>query len=243
MDITSATKVGDIATMVPAAIEVFERYGVDFCCNGKRPLDEALRGTGLSVGDILAEIERATEAQAQEDELHQDWSGYAPGTLADHIEATHHGYLRAELPKIGARMATVLSVHGERHPELFELGRLFEKLRRELDEHLAKEEQVVFPMLRTLDTEYEGSGPGSTRAWTPEALRAELASLEAEHGDVGDALKSIRGLTSNYQTPADACITYSTLYRELQGLEVDIHRHVHLENNILIPTVRTLAES
>ncbi|MCZ7663900.1 MAG: DUF542 domain-containing protein [Thermoleophilia bacterium] len=125
MDITSATKVGDIATMVPAAIEVFERYGVDFCCNGKRPLDEALRGTGLSVGDILAEIERATEAQAQEDELHQDWSGYAPGTLADHIEATHHGYLRAELPKIGARMATVLSVHGERHPELFELGRLF----------------------------------------------------------------------------------------------------------------------
>lgn len=241
MNITNTTRVADIATLVPASIEVFERYGVDFCCHGDQALDEALRGTGLSVGDILAEIERVMQARTEEDALHRNWSEYAPGALADHIEQVHHQYLREQLPKVGARLATVLSVHGDRHPELFELGRVFARLRRELEEHLAREESLVFPLVRALDPGYPADAGRPLRSGDSGALLSELARLEDEHDTVGDALKAIRGLTANYQTPPDACVTYSALYQDLQALEADIHRHVHLENNILIPAVKRLA--
>lgn len=233
MDITSDTRVGDIATTVPASITVFERYGVDFCCGGDTPLSEALKGTGLSVGAILAEIESAASSVQAEDQLHEDWARRDPAALADHVEAVHHGYLREKLPKVGQKMATVLMVHGEAHPELFELGRLFEQLRTEIEEHLRAEENVVFPALRALVRE---SPTGSAML----ALKDSIHSLEAEHDGVGDILKAMRGITSSYQTPPGACATYGALFQELQALEADIHRHVHLENNVMFSAARRL---
>lgn len=233
MEITSNTRVGDIATTVPASITVFERYGVDFCCGGDTPLSEALRGTGLSVGDVLAEIESAASAVQVEDRLHEDWAQRDPASLADHVEAVHHSYLRERLPAVGSRMATVLAVHGENHPELFELGRVFQKLRAELDQHLRTEEEVVFPALRELVRE---EPTGSKRS----ALLDSLRGLESDHDDVGDMLKAMRGITSSYLTPAGACATYGALFQDLQALEADIHRHVHLENNVMFAAVRTL---
>lgn len=233
MDITSDTRVGDIATTVPASITVFERYGVDFCCGGDTPLSEALRGTGLSVGDVLAEIESAASSVQAEDRLHEDWAQSDPAALADHVEAVHHSYLRERLPSVGRKMATVLSVHGENHPELFELARRFQRLRDDLEKHLRTEEEVVFPALRELVRE---EPKGSKRA----ALLDWLRGLENEHDDVGDMLKAMRGITSSYQTPAGACATYGSLFQDLQALEADIHRHVHLENNVMFAAVRRL---
>ncbi|MHB8869513.1 MAG: iron-sulfur cluster repair di-iron protein [Thermoleophilia bacterium] len=233
MNITSDTRVGDIATTIPASISVFERYGVDFCCGGDTPLSEALQGTGLSVGDILAEIESAASSIQAEDRLHEDWADRDPAALADHVEAVHHSYLRERIPAVGRKMATVLMVHGEAHPELFELGRLFEQLRLEIEEHLRTEEEVVFPAIRDLAREVP---TGSTEA----ALQNVLRNLEGEHDDVGKLLKAMRGITSSYQTPPGACATYGALFQDLQALEADIHRHVHLENNVMFSATRRL---
>jgi regulator of cell morphogenesis and NO signaling len=249
MDITSETRIGHIATTVPGSIEVFERYGVDFCCGGDVPLAEALRGTGLSVGAILAEIEAAAASLEAEDRLHEDWSERDPSSLADHVESVHHAYLRQRLPEIGNKLATVLMVHGEAHPELFELGRLYERLRREVIAHLDSEESEVFPALRSLHLAVVGAKgedaqlhhEGRSGAYES-ALTVDLQALEGEHESVGSLLKAMRGVTSNYQPPAGACATYNALYQELQAVEADVHRHIHLENNVMFPAVRRLMD-
>jgi len=228
MDVNSATRVGEISARLPSSIEVFERYGVDFCCNGDRPLVEALAGTGISADDILAEIERAEQAELDEERVYVDWTAESPAALVDHIVETHHAFLERELPRVGADLAKVISVHGPNHPELMELGRTYGLLRADLEGHLRKEEVQVFPLLKSLDT----------HAAPPADLLDLLEEMESEHDAVGAALHSIRGITSNYRTPADACFTYSSLYRGLQALEADVHRHVHLENNVLMPGLR-----
>lgn len=228
MDIDGTTRVGDIAARIPASIEIFERYGVDFCCHGDRPLLDALEGTGVSAGDILAEIAKLTPAGSDMEHAHVDWTAASPADLADHIVKTHHAYLDREMPRVGADLAKVISVHGQNHPELHEVGRVYGRLWAELEAHLRMEEADVFPRLKQLDSH---DAP-------PAKLLDLFDQIETEHDAAGEALHAIRGTTSNYQTPADACFTYTSLYRGLQALEADVHRHVHLENNVLIPGLR-----
>lgn len=228
MHIDGTTRVGEIAARIPASIEIFERYGVDFCCHGDRPLAVALDGTGVSAGDILAEIARFSQAETAEERPHVDWTAASPSALADHIVETHHAYLDREMPRVGADLAKVISVHAQNHPELHEVGRVYGQLRAELEAHLRKEEADVFPRIKQL-------GPHDA---PPAELLDLFDQIETEHDAAGEALHAIRGTTSNYQTPADACFTYNSLYRGLQALEADVHRHVHLENNVLIPGLR-----
>jgi len=228
MDIDGTTRVGEIAACIPASIEIFERYGVDFCCHGYRPLVDALDGTGVSAGDILAEIARFSQAETDEEGPHVDWTAASPSALADHIVETHHAYLDREMPRVGADLAKVISVHAQNHPELHEVGRVYGQLWAELEAHLRKEEADVFPRIKQL-------GPHDP---PPAELLDLFDQIKTEHDAAGEALHAIRGTTSNYQTPADACFTYTSLYRGLQALEADVHRHVHLENNVLIPGLR-----
>lgn len=240
MRITASTKVGDIAAHIPASLAVFERYGVDFCCGGQLPLEQAVAEKGLSLGDLINEIEQAVDAQLDEDSLHEDWSLVSPAGLMDHVEHTHHIFLREELPRAGQELSKVISVHGERHPELWDLGRIYDGLKNELEAHLLKEEQHLFPAIRALESKRQGDG-GTSKGTPEEAdLVQGLRELEEEHDRAGAALHEIRRLTTDFQTPADACMTYSNLYRRLMELEADIHRHVHLENNILIPSIREM---
>ncbi|GAB4246747.1 MAG: iron-sulfur cluster repair di-iron protein [Thermoleophilia bacterium] len=234
MQISGESRVADIAREIPASLKVFERYSVDFCCGGDKSLVEAVRGKGLSVGDLISEIERAAEAERQEDEVHADWSKYSPTGLLAHIEETHHDYLRRELPEVGAKLAKVIQVHGDNHHELFDLGRSFEQLRNNLLAHLELEEDRIFPAIRAAfpGEDYKPSGQvnGSLVGW--------LEDLETDHDAVGQLLHRMREITNGYSVPQDACATYSGLYRALIELEADIHRHVHLENNILLPALR-----
>ena len=239
MQITSGTTVAEVAVEIPVSMEVFERYGIDFCCGGQQPLTRLLAEKGLSVGDLMAEIERAQEAQADEDELHVDWARASLSDLLDHVVATHHAFLREQLPRAGDELTRVIAAHGERHPELHELGRVYGSLRQELEAHLTKEEQDLFPAIRVVEVQRREGGNGRDDAEVA-TLRAGLPELEQEHDQVGQALHGMHGLTGGFATPADACPTYSSLYRRLLLLETDIHRHVHLENNILIPAVRQL---
>ena len=160
----------------------------------------------------------------------------APAELVDHIEATHHAYLHDELPRIEALLDKVQGVHGERHPELAFVQASFDELALELDPHLAREEQVLFPMIRQL---VAGAGADGSPGEVPEraALAGPIRVMLVDHDRAGELLERLRGLTTGYRPPDDACASYTALYTALQELEADTHLHVHKENNVLFPAV------
>jgi regulator of cell morphogenesis and NO signaling len=218
---------GEIVTLRPSLAADLERRGLDYCCHGGRTLAEAADEAGLDAQAVAEEL-----SAAPVDESPAAWASLGPVELIDHIEATHHRYLREQLPRIGALADKIVTVHGDRHPELAEVQRLFGQLRADIEPHLAREEQELFPMIRRL---VGTDGPGSdTRA-----LVAQIEALAAEHETVGDLLDQLRGVTSGYVTPADGCASYAACYRALADLEADTHLHVHKENNVLFPAVRT----
>jgi regulator of cell morphogenesis and NO signaling len=238
MQITSDTRVADIATHVPAALEVFERYQIDFSCGGDIPLGKAAELTGRSVGDLIAEIERAAEALRAEDKLHENWVHSRPDRLIAHIVDTHHRYLREHLPVVGEELARTLLADGDLHDELFELGRVFARLQSELAEHLRSEETELFPALSALAAGTEQQNP--IEPGTRDEIEAGLRMAELTHERVGDLLKRMRAEVEGYSVPPDVCPTYGPLFQHLMELEADIHRHVHLENNVLFPGMRRL---
>ena len=227
MEITVHTLVADIAAHHPRSIEVFERHGIDFCCGGRRPLGEACREHGVVVEAVAAEITAAAAREVPEDRVFTD----APlGALLDHIVSRYHSALREDLPRLGRMADKVAEVHGERHPELSELARVYGGLRDELLPHLGAEEERVFPALRQLAE----SGTGGAE------VREALHALEEEHDRAGAALARLRSLSHGFAVPDDACTTYRALYEGLVRFERELHEHVHLENNVLFPRVVSL---
>lgn len=219
------TTVGALVAERLARARVFEQFGIDYCCGGKRPLDEACREKRVPVEQVLAAL-RAADAQPRDAD---DPSTLGMAALADHIVATHHRYLRSELPRLGAMLDKVINAHAVRHPELRLCGRVFGELRSELDAHMQTEEQVLFPMIRALE---RGERPTATAGG---AVSEPIEMLEHEHDEAGQALWELRRLTSDYTPPADACTTYRVLLDGLAALERDMHLHVHKENNVLFP--------
>jgi regulator of cell morphogenesis and NO signaling len=215
----------------PHAARVLERHGLDYCCGGGRPLADACAEADVDPAAVLAEI--AAEAPA-DDPGPAPWTAMGPVELADHLEATHHRYLDAELPRLGELAAKVRTVHGERHPELIEVDATFQVLRAELEPHLRKEELVLFPMIRQLAA---SDGPVSFHCGS---LRNPISVMLTEHDLAGDLLARLRELTDGYTAPADACGSYRALYDGLAELEADTHLHVHKENNTLFPAVEAL---
>ena len=151
--------------------------------------------------------------------------------LVDHLEATHHRYLWDELPRLSALVAKIVSVHGDRHPELAQVEACFGEIRHDLEPHLLKEERVLFPMIRELDVATE---PVSFHCGT---LRNPISMMLREHDAVGDLLAQLRRLTNGYRPPADGCASYVACYAGLAEMEADTHLHIHKENNLLFPRV------
>jgi regulator of cell morphogenesis and NO signaling len=202
------TTVADIAAESLAAIGVFERLGIDYCCGGKSSL--------------------AATAPAEE----VDWNTAPLPTLIDHIVNTHHVYLKRELPLLSDRLAKVHSVYAQRIPgELDGLPEVFEALRAELESHLMKEEMILFPAIRAKVAEKETGVPAPPTCFG--TIAAPIMQMEHEHEEAGAALVRIRELTRNFTIPEYACSTYRALILGLEQLELDLHRHIHLENNIL----------
>jgi regulator of cell morphogenesis and NO signaling len=220
---------GDIVTLHPSLAADLERRGLDYCCHGGRTLIVAAREAGLDAQTVADEL-----SAAQVDEPPAAWASLGPAELVDHIESTHHRYLWAELPRITALVDKIVGVHGERHPELAEVQRLYNELRADLEPHLEREEQVLFPMIRQLAATTDAQ---VDRA----AIHAQIEALAGEHETVGDLLDDLRRVTSGYATPADGCASYAASYRALADLEADTHLHVHKENNLLFPAA--LAEA
>ena len=212
--------VRDLVLEIPQAARVFEHAGIDYCCGGKRTLEEACRRGGVAVESVLELLQRTAEpSQAGEDR----WTSAELSDLVDYIVQTHHSFVRKESPRLTALLEKVQAKHGAHHPELSEIAALFAALTHELDLHMRKEEQVLFPLIKDL------SGAGSH--WVEFPIR----QMVAEHEDAGDALAGIRSASGGFATPEDACLSFSALYQGLEEFERDLHRHIHLENNILFP--------
>ncbi len=226
--IDPTTPLGEIVTQHPALAARLEGLGLDYCCGGGRSLAEACAEIGLDPGPVADELAAGASGSAPE-----PWSAMAPDELVDHIEATHHAWLHEEMPRIEALLEKVAGVHGERHPELAFVQASFDELALELDPHLAREETILFPMIRELVRADDDLAL--------EALTAPIRVMFSDHDRAGELLEQLRGLTDGYRPPDDACASYRALYAALEGLEADTHLHVHKENNVLFPAVLELA--
>ncbi|MBI1896195.1 MAG: iron-sulfur cluster repair di-iron protein [Acidobacteria bacterium] len=231
MTTTQNLTIAEIAAGSLAAVRVFEHFGIDYCCGGKRTLDEVCREKGLRAEAVEAELAAAGRSRDVET---REWSTAPLGELAAHIVNTHHEYLRRELPALSARVAKVHSVHSAAHPErLAGLPGVFEELHAELEMHMRKEEMILFPAI----TAFEAAVASGRRPAPPPfgTIANPIRMMEMEHESAGSALTEMRRITNGYEIPEYACATYRAMLGGLAALEQDLHLHIHLENNILFP--------
>ena len=209
---------------------MFEKHGIDFCCGGAVTLADACAAHGIDPSVLLRELETATRAPARQD---TDYASWTLTRLIDHIRAIHHAYVRANTAQTAAYARKITAVHGDQHPELAQIADSFDQMAIELTAHLEHEEEVVFPAVKRAEAARRaGSAPEAADA---ETIAHGIEALVREHEQVGAALHHIRDLAMGYGLPPDACATYSLTYERLQAFEADLHKHVHLENNILFP--------
>ncbi len=221
---------GQIAAKDLRKAEIFKKYGLDFCCGGKKTVKQACAEKGLDVTKIEQELQQANENPATRPLPYGDWG---LDFLADYIVNTHHSYVKKSLPDIRAYAAKVAQVHGVHHPELTAVLQLVEEVNRELTSHMLKEEKVLFPFIKDLVA--AGNNEKPIQAAHFGTVQNPINMMEMEHEMVGKNMEEIRTLTNNYTLPEDACASYSLLFRMLDEFENDLHIHIHLENNILFP--------
>jgi regulator of cell morphogenesis and NO signaling len=222
----STQTIGMIASAMPKASDIFKEYKIDFCCGGNRPLIEAIKAQGLDEKEVMGRLEKAYEETQKYNNGQVDFKTMAPNDLIEHIINTHHSYLNTELPEISKYVNTILKVHGKAHGDvLFKVHKLFHNLKSDLEQHLIKEEQILFPMIK----EYSKN---PTEGMI-DKIASAIKEIESEHEGAGDILKELREVTDNYKIPEDVCGTYRMTFQKLEELEADLFQHIHLENNIL----------
>ncbi len=228
---TTATQtVREIAQTQPSSIRVFEQFGIEYCCGGRRPLAEACAAKEVDVERVIAALEAASHtSNAQE----KDWTEKSLAQLIEHIVATHHAYCKRELPRLAGLAVRVVNRHGGTNPELALIRLKVAELAEELAEHLADEEIFVFPMIA--DLERKNRSIGQKADPSPTSIGNPIALLIQDHDHAGVLLAEIRSLSKDFTAPGYACSTFRAFYDGLKDFEQDLHRHVHLENNILFP--------
>jgi regulator of cell morphogenesis and NO signaling len=203
-------------------VAIFKKYGLDFCCGGKRTVKEACAEKGLDSTRIEQELQQADKVTETRPVSFQDWPLHF---LADYIVNVHHSYVRKTLPELLGYAAKVSKVHGKSHPELPPIYQLIVEINNELVEHLEEEESVLFPAVKAM----------SLSGSVPDSLELMLNSMQDDHTQVGKKLAIIQQLSNGYSIPEDACSSYSILYRMLSDFQADLELHIHLENNVLCP--------
>ncbi len=209
---------------------IFKRYRIDFCCNGNRTIADATKSKEIDEEKLLSEL---NEVMAEKVQGEIDFKAFPIDLLADYVEKTHHRYIEQRIPEITPFLSKVARVHGANHPELLEVEQLFTETAQDLAAHLKKEELMLFPYIRQMVKSNMGD---KKRPKTALGSATEyIEQMEEEHDAEGERFRRISELTDNYTPPADACRTYMVTFDMLREFEEDLHRHIHIENNILFP--------
>jgi len=232
MQINTTKTVRELTLEIPGATRVFEKAGIDYCCGGGKPFQEACAAAGVSTDEVVRSLEQAGESTALLADETQ-WETQSLSKLAAHIVGKHHAFTRDELARLDALLSKVCSVHGQNHPELFRIQSLFQDLNRDLIPHMQKEEMVLFPYIEQMETAAREGRPAPIPFFG--TVQNPIRMMMMEHETAGEILKQIRQISGGFSVPKDGCISYETLYNALDALEQDLHQHIHLENNILFP--------
>lgn len=219
-------KIGEIAAIFPKATEIFMDYEIDFCCGGDRKLGEALKEQGISEEEIFYKLDKSYDEFKNTLSKEVDWRSESMTDLMDYIVNKHHSFMREQMPITAQLLNKILKVHYIDNGELLsKLNKLFNSLKTEIEEHLIKEEELLFPLIK----EYEKKPSKKT---LEKALKV-MAEIESEHDNAGDILKEMRRLTKGYIVPETGCSSFERTYKNIQSIESDLFKHIHLENNIL----------
>ncbi|MCW3161620.1 iron-sulfur cluster repair di-iron protein [Chryseobacterium oryctis] len=226
---TKTDFIGEIVAEDFRTAAIFKKYGIDFCCKGGRTIEEACSSKKLDTEQIYEEIENLPK----NDNNSIDFKSWPLDLLADYVEKTHHRYVEEKTPVIQAFLDKLCKVHGGSHPELFDIKQLFDASAQDLGAHLKKEELILFPFIKNMvKAQIDGSAIQQPAFGTVEN---PVNMMKHEHTVEGERLRKIAELTDEYNPPADACNTYRVTFAMLQDFENDLHKHIHLENNILFP--------
>jgi len=218
--------VGRLVAERPSRSRVFERWGIDYCCAGKKRLAESCAALSIDLDAVCTDLEQEAAEPAPDQ---TDWNAAPLSALVDHIVSTHHAYLREALPRLSFLTTKVRDAHGQRHPELEQVASIFAEFREDMETHATKEEQVLFPYITALEKSAE------LPSFPCGSIHRAIQIMESEHEEAGDALAELNRLTKGYAIPSGACATYRAMLDALNELEVDTHKHVHKENSILFP--------
>jgi len=229
MQVQKDNKIGEIVAANFRAAQIFESFGLDFCCGGKKSISDACKEKELNPEKVISELSKIDEKQANL----QRFEKWEADFLIDYIINNHHQYVVYSIPAIENHLQKLASKHGEKHHELVEIQEIFSALKDELLNHMQKEEKMLFPYIKKLKLAVDNSHAIPLAPFG--AVENPLRVLESEHESAGKMMSDINKLSSGYKPPEDACGTYRVLYNELNEFENDLHMHIHLENNILFP--------
>ena len=230
MNLFEEQTIGQIVTEDYRAAGVFKKFGLDFCCGGKRTITEACEKKGVNLEELVRELD-SLDSESNESQNYSSWS---PDFLIDYIVNTHQNFVRTKLPEIEGYARKVAKVHGSRHEELNEILYEFMMLKDEMLNHLEKEEQLLFPFIKAM-VRCEREGKSMDEKPHFGSVENPVKMMEEEHDEAGGSMAKIQRLSNNFTPPKDACATYRVLFQSLEGFQDDLHKHVHLENNILFP--------
>lgn len=238
METTDKITIGEIVAQDFRTAAIFSKYGIDFCCKGHRSLEEVCDKKSIDpelLKDELDAVMKNGESQSI------DYKAWPLDLLADYVEKTHHRYVEEKTPALLQFLNKLCKVHGERHPELFEINQLFTGSAQDLVAHLKKEELILFPFIRKMvDAKIRKQYLQMPHFGTVEN---PVEMMKEEHEAEGERFRQIAALTDNYTPPADACSTYKVTFAMLQEFEADLHKHIHIENNILFPKAIALEKT
>jgi len=225
---TSDRTVGQIVADDYRTARVFENHGIDFCCGGNVALAATCAQKGIDLAAITGELEGVKSEPVERSQNYVSWE---MPFLADYIINAHHTYLKENTGQIAAYTHKIAAVHGAHHPEVIEIATIFDKIAGAMALHLREEEEVFFPAIKRADAARKaGAAPAAKDI---ETIKDSLKKLSHEHEEIGDAIHTIRHLSKEYAIPVDVCNTFVVTYQKLKEFEDDLHKHVHLENNIL----------
>ena len=223
-----------IVTTYQQTVPVLEKYHLDFCCKGKRTLSQACTEKGLTIEEIIKELEASVNST---DPLNIPFTEMNAEQLIRHILLHHHFYVRQAMPTIEDHLNKVAAKHGERFPYMKKVLELFTHLKKELYLHMQKEEMILFPRIKEVES---FSKYPQKREKEQSYINNPVSVMESEHDEAGSAMEQVRLLTNNYTAPGEACTTFKVVMDELRTFEEDLHQHVHLENNLLFPMARKM---